>query len=257
MGKCCSKVSIGEEQLNTVDLSLESGNFEEILREDINNEKFVIQLNYNNDSNKIKVLYPEIKLDIIHVDTIDSTMPASEKYIDEGNTSPFIYNTVIQTSGVGKGNRKWAGGIVGNLYTSTGIPLDFIKNELNDDRIIVKITAISIIQQLNKLVKNQYFLKHPNDILCKDKNKLGGIIARKYKDFYIIGFGINIVDKPEQDQIRKEGLLPCYVKAHLPDEVETPNALNLSIDVTKNILFNLNLTSEQIDKLFNQYLIKN
>ena len=55
MGKCCSKVSIREEQLNTVDLSLESGNFEEILREDINNEKLLIPGVYV----EIRFLYPE------------------------------------------------------------------------------------------------------------------------------------------------------------------------------------------------------
>ena len=256
MGKCCSKDFTEEEKTLSIDMILENGNYEEILREEINKNKFIIQLKYN-QMNKIKVLSPDIKIDIIHIDTIDSTMSASKQYIDEGNIFPFIYNTVIQTSGVGKGNRKWAGAINGNLYTSTGIPLKYIKKELNEEKIIVKITAISIIQQLNKLVRNTFFLKHPNDILCKDKYKMGGIIAETYKGFYIIGFEINIVEKPEQDQIRKEELLPCYVKAHLPEGVEVPNALDLSIEITKNILYNLNLTSEQIDKLFEEYLIKN
>lgn len=254
MGNCCSKFFL-DEGLITIDLESQNVNYEEDVREEINNEKFIIKLKYDNNSNKIGVSKPEILLDVIHVDTINSTMPASEKYIDEGNASPFIYNTKIQTAGVGKGNRKWAGGIVGNLYTSTGIPSTYIKNELDNDIIIVKITAISIIQELNKLVKNEFYLKHPNDILCKDKNKLGGIIAKKYKDFYIIGFGINIVDKPEQDEIRKEGLMPCYVKAHLSDEMEVPDALNLSINITKNILYYLNSTSKNISQLFESYLV--
>ena len=128
MGHCCAKDFYNFENKITYDIMVEKGKYEEIFREDINNNKFTIQLKYN-DFNSIKVLKPEIKLDVIHVDTIDSTMPASEEYIDKGNTFPFIYNTIIQTAGVGKGNRKWAGGIIGNLYTSTGIPLSLIQNE--------------------------------------------------------------------------------------------------------------------------------
>ena len=159
------------------------------------------------------------------------------------------------TVGVGKGNRE--GGIVGNLYTSTGIPLSLIKTEFRDEQILVKITAISIVQQLNKLVDNQFFFKNPNDILCKDKCKLGGILIQKYKDFYIIGFKINVVDSPEQEQIRKEGLTPCYIKEHLPNGIEPPTPLNLSIEITKTILYNINLKIDDINISFARYLIKN
>lgn len=252
MGLLCCKKNEGVDKQN---ISFEKSKikFEELERQIIDNEKFIIHLKYNDESNENK---PDIKVDVIHVDSIGSTMPASEKYIDQGYTSPFIYNTIIQTAGVGKGNRKWAGGIKGNLYTSTGIPLNMVRNEFSDEKIIVKITSISIIQELNKYVKNEFFLKYPNDIICKDKYKLGGILVQKYKDFFIIGFGINIIDKPEQDEIRKEGLSPCFVKLHLPKDTEPPRALDLSIEVTKNILFNLNLTSEEIDKLFEQYVLK-
>lgn len=256
MGHCCTIDFFKYENKITYDITIENGKYEELLRENINNNKFMIQLKYN-ESKFIKVLKPEIKLDVIHVDTIGSTMPASKEYIDKGNTFPFIYNTIIQTAGVGKGNRKWAGGIIGNLYTSTGIPLSLIKNDFRDEKLLIKITAISIIKELNKLIQNKFYLKHPNDILCEDKCKLGGILAQKYKDFYIIGFGINIIDKPEQDQVRPEGLSPCYVKAHLPKEMETPTPLNLSIEITKNILYNLNLSMEQIDKVFEHFLMKN
>ena len=256
MGFCYKNNIIELERNFTYEANVEEGKFEEILREDINNEKFIIQLKFN-ESNVIKVIKPIIKIDVIHVDTIGSTLPASKEYIDQGNTFPFIYNTIIQTAGVGKGNRKWAGGIVGNLYTSIGIPLNLINSDLKESKILVKITSISIIQQLNNYAKNQFFLKYPNDILCKDKCKFGGILAQKYKDFYIIEFEINIVDKPEQDQIKSDELSPCYVKAHLPDDIDPPTSLNLSIEIIKYILYNLNLTIEQIDSLFIRYLIKN
>ena len=94
MGNCCSKFFL-DEGLITIDLESQNVNYEEDVREEINNEKFIIKLKYDNNSNKIGVSKPEILLDVIHVDTINSTMPASEKYIDEGNASPFIYNTKI------------------------------------------------------------------------------------------------------------------------------------------------------------------
>ena len=131
-----------------------------------------------------------------------------------------------------------------------------IKNEFSDKKIIIQITAISIIQQLNKYAKKEFYLKHPNDILCKDKCKLGGILVEDFNDFFIIGFGINIVNKPEENKIRQGGLSPCFVKHYLPEEVEEINPLDLSIEVTKIILYNLQLSQQQINQLFEKYLIQ-
>ena len=219
----------------------------------INETKYI--LNFHLVKKKdIKISNPDIKLEVIHVESIESTMPASRQYIDEGNKLPFIYNTAIQTAGKGKGNRKWAGSIKGNLYTSVGIPLSLIKNELNNNDIIVKITAISIMEELNRYTKDQYYLKYPNDIICKDKNKIGGIIAEEYKDFYIIGFGLNVIEKPDKSSIRASGLDPCCIKEHFPKNDELPTALEFSEEITKNILYNLNLSSETVNTLYNDYM---
>ena len=202
----------------------------------------------------VKISNPNIQLEVIHVESIESTMPASRQYINEENKLPFIYNTTIQTAGKGKGNRKWAGSIKGNLYTSVGIPLSFIKNELNNNDIIVKITAISIMEELNRYTKDQYYLKYPNDIICKDKNKIGGIIAEEYKDFSIIGFGLNVIEKPDKSSIRVSGLDPCCIKEHFPNKCTLPTALEFSEEITKNILYNLNLSSEKVNEKYNGFL---
>ena len=217
-------------------------------------EKYNVDIKLE-EKDGIKILYPDIKLEIIHVKVIDNTMPASRQYIDEGNTLPFLYNTDIQTHGKGKGGRNWSGSILGNLYTSTCIPKNMIKNELNSNDILVKITALSIYEQIIKYAKNEFFLKYPNDIICKDKKKLGGILVQDYKDFAIIGFGINIVDKPQS--VRKGGLPPCFIKEHLPEGIDVPNPVQLSIEITKNIFYNLNLTSEEVSKLFDKYINEN
>ena len=77
--------------------------------------------------------------------------------------------------------------ITGKLYASTWIPLSFIQTEFRYEKVLVKITAISIIQDINKLVENRFFLKHLNNI-CKYKSKLRETLAWNYKDFYIKGF---------------------------------------------------------------------
>ena len=59
-----------------------------------------------NENGEINILRPPIVLEVIHIKTIYSIMPVSREYIDKGNKDPFIYNTVIQTAGRGKGSRK-------------------------------------------------------------------------------------------------------------------------------------------------------
>ena len=221
---------------------------------DIYGKKYKVKFNLNEIDKEN--LSNDIILDVIHINTIGSTMPASRQYIDEENKNPFIYNTIIQTHGRGKGNRKWAGGIKGNLYTSTGIPLQYIKNEVNNKDIIVKITAISIIQEIIKINKDDFFLKYPNDILCIENKKLGGVLVEPYKDFYIIGFGINVKEKPDNKDIRAKGLSPCCINNHLPKGIILPDPLDLSIAISKRILFNVNLTEDKIATLFEQYMRK-
>ena len=225
-------------------------------REIINGEKLIVKfkiIEYDEENQLIDD--SPIDLEVIHVEEVDSTMPASRQYIDEGNKLPFIYTTKIQTQGKGKGARKWAGSIIGNIYTSSSIPIKMVKNEVNSNDLLVKVTAISIIQKLREY-SNEFYLKYPNDIICIEKRKLGGIIVELYKDFYIIGFGINIVDKPEQSEIRKEGLSPCFVNEHIPENKKKPDPLELSIEITKQIIYNLGKRGDEIEKLFEKYVKK-
>ena len=252
MGGCCDDSRKVKTRINKEEEKENDVNTEEEIQ--FKQEKFIKNFKID-EKNGIKIQNPDITLEVIHVNIIESTMPASRKYIDEGNKLPFLYNADIQTHGKGKGARNWAGTIQGNLYTSTCIPTNMIKNELNNNDTLVKITALSIYEQIVKYAKNEFYLKYPNDIICKDKKKLGGILVEDYKDFAIIGFGINIVDKPQT--VRKGGLPACFIKEHIPQGIEVPNAVDLSIEITKNIFFNLNLSSEEVSKLFDKYINEN
>ena len=199
---------------------------------------------------------PVIKLKIFHADSIESTMPSSREVIDKGNKMPFLYNTDIQTAGRGKGSRKWAGSIKGNVYTTSCIPFNLIPDELIEKKtIFTKIASISIYETLDKYAHGEFCLKYPNDILCKDGEKLGGILVEVYKGFINIGFGLNIVDKPEQNEIRQGGNQPCFVKKHLKSK-NVPNALDISVEITERIFYNLNLTDKRISELYDQFSIQ-
>ena len=182
MGACCDDSRKVKTRINKEEEEKDVNTEEEI---QFKQEKYTKNFKID-EKNGIKIQNPDITLEVIHVNIIESTMPASRKYIDEGNKLPFLYNADIQTHGKGKGARNWAGTIQGNLYTSTCIPTNMIKNELNNNDTLVKITALSIYEQIVKYAKNEFYLKYPNDIICKDKKKLGGILVEDYKDLKIL-----------------------------------------------------------------------
>ena len=75
-------------------------------------------------------------------------------------------------------------------------------------------------------------------------------------NYIIIGFGVNIVKKPDESEIRKGGLLPCFVNEHILENEKGPEALELSIEITKQIICNLRKRGDEIEKLFEKYVKK-
>ena len=204
-------------------------------------EKKVLKGGKNILSNKKDIF------EVIHKESVTSTMPESNDYIDKMDVKkPFIFNADEQTQGKGTGNRKWNSSIKGNVYTTTCIPEDIIPEKLKDLQIFNKIVSLSIVNKLNDIEKNSFFVKQPNDILCKDGCKMGGILIKPYNGFYTIGFGVNLVGKPEEDQMREGGKKPCFLAFHTQKNV--PRALDFSIDVSYKILEYLNFTFEEIQK---------
>ena len=233
----------------------ETNHLEIINKEDNIENQNVLQLKAKKKKIKNNVF------EIIHKEKVTSTMPESNKHIDELNIQkPFILNAVEQTAGKGKGNRQWKSSIIGNVYTTTCIPEHMIPEQLKNIQIFNKIVSLSIIKELNKCEKGNFFVKQPNDILCKDGCKMGGILIKPYNGYYTIGFGVNLVGKPEDDQMREGGKKPCFLGEHIKDKNNIPNALDFSIEVSNDILsyMNPNITEEDINKeYFSNELISN
>jgi biotin-(acetyl-CoA carboxylase) ligase len=92
--------------------------------------------------------------------------------------------------------------------------------------------AISVVENINKIAKDKFGIKWPNDILCIEKYKIGGILVDKYKDFYQLSFGINLSQCPDSSQIRKGGRTACKLGNHCDN---IPNPLEFSILLCKDI----------------------
>ena len=204
-------------------------------------EKKVLKGGKNILSNKKEIF------EVIHKESVTSTMPESNDYIDKMDVKkPFILNADEQTQGKGTGNRKWNSSIKGNVYTTTCIPEHMIPEKLKDLQIFNKIVSLSIVNKLNDIEKNSFFVKQPNDILCKDGCKMGGILIKPYNGFYTIGFGVNLVGKSEEEQMREGGKKPCFLAFHTENNI--PSALDFSVDVSYQILEHLKLSFEEIQK---------
>lgn len=175
----------------------------------------------------------EISFEVIHEGIIESTIPLSNKMIDEGKKENFLLNCDEQTHGRGSGNRKWASQR-GNALTTLNINEKYMPKETLN--LIPFLIANSICENLNKISKDKFMIKWPNDILCKDKYKICGILVDKYKDFYQLSFGINLVQCPDSSQIREGGRTACKLENHSDNK---PNPLDFSILLCKDICHKL------------------
>ena len=250
MGHCCEKNNIIIRNINFKNFFDKEPLDEiiEISKDQNGKSKYII--NFKPSS------YQKIKLVVYHSDIIFSTISASIEIINQGNYFPFIYNTDIQTAFKAKNSSQLKGCIKGNIYTTICIPFNMIIDNINDNDIIVKIVCISIYEILSKYIIDKMFLKYPNDILCNDKKRIGETTVESYKNYVLIVFVFNIVDKPSKDKILNYGIEPCCLKEHMRHDTDVPNAMSISIDVAKKIFYNLNLSGDEIFDLYNKYKIK-
>ncbi len=131
-------------------------------------------------------------MEIIYYECLDSTQKKLVELVREGKINS---NTAIvtkkQTAGVGSRNNSWEAK-EGDLLCSFAIK----KEDLPED---LPISSASIyFAFLMKEILNNYsqdcWLKWPNDIYIKNK-KCGGVITQLIKGRYIVGLGINLVER--------------------------------------------------------------
>lgn len=200
----------------------------------------------------------EIPFEAIHEGKIESTIPFSNKMIDDGKKENFLLNCDEQTNGRGTGDRKWVSQ-KGNVFSTFNVKENFMPKDTL--KLTAFLIAVSICENLNKIAKDKFSIKWPNDILCNEKCKVCGILVDKYKDFYQLSFGINIIKSPEASEIRKGGRTACNLAKHsenLPDPFEfsktickdichklkTYNCEKIIEEWKKNAIFDIKMTKK-------------
>lgn len=119
---------------------------------------------------------------------LDSTNKEARRHIDSNFKSNIVIISDSQTSGKGQHGRKWVSPAKTGLYGS------WIIEDLNIEPGLLSLsTAYCCVKTIEELFKLPTKIKWVNDIFISDK-KLGGILIEKYKDFFILGIGINILN---------------------------------------------------------------
>jgi len=140
------------------------------------------------------VTYPKF-LKVIKFDTCDSTNNFLKKnYRKFQNEFPVLITTIEQTKGKGRETRNWFSEKNKGLYSSFAF---FTKNKEHLN-LLSLIAGISVSEVLNKISKNDFIIKWPNDVLYKNKKIAGVLIENiifKKEIVSIVGIGVNLNHK--------------------------------------------------------------
>ncbi|MFN4219902.1 MAG: hypothetical protein ACK4GJ_03150 [bacterium] len=129
------------------------------------------------------------------LDSCKSTQEEVKYFLSSQGQEKFVaFLASEQTQGKGSYSREWVSE-KGGLYLSFNYP--FFKN-LIPSSIIFSLIAIKSLKDYllqQKIVLDNIGLIYPNDMVLKfnkDYYKVGGVLVETYKNFYIVGIGINV-----------------------------------------------------------------
>ena len=142
---------------------------------------------------KIEKFLLEENTYLIHLETAGSTMKEIKKYIGDKNICLIADE---QTEGIGRRGNKWISP-KGNIYLSFLLEYNL---SIEDHFLYTAVAANSIILCLNNYIKENIYIKWPNDIIVNG-SKIAGIMTEIVENngikYVIIGIGINIETSPK------------------------------------------------------------
>ena len=140
-------------------------------------EKFLLEQNTN----------------LIHLETVGSTMKEIKKYYGDKNICLIADE---QTEGIGRRGNQWVSP-KGNIYLSFLLEYNL---SIEEHFLFTAVAANSIMLCLNNYINENIYIKWPNDIIVND-SKIAGIMTditeHKGIRYIIIGIGINIETSPK------------------------------------------------------------
>ena len=144
-------------------------------------------------SYKIEDILSLNNFNLVHLETVESTMTEIKKYIGSKNICMIADE---QTSGVGRRGNEWISP-KGNIYISFLIKYNL---SIQNHFLFSAFTANSITEFLNRYINENINIKWPNDITINGK-KIAGImteiVQKNNIQYIIIGAGINIFTSPK------------------------------------------------------------
>ena len=132
-------------------------------------------------------------MEIVLFDKLDSTQQYLLKRVKEEQISNIAVVTKKQSQGVGSRGNSWIAK-EGDLLFSFVVKKEDITADL-------PISSASIyfgylFKELLKRYNKDVYLKWPNDIYLGDK-KCGGVITNLVRDRYVVGIGLNLVERDD------------------------------------------------------------
>ena len=160
-------------------------NFEE--NEMVRIYRNIIPLDIDYIKNKLSEYDPEVSKSFMSFESIDST---NEFLLTRCGSQPIHKHVCVaehMSQGRGSRNRKWLAGAFENIMLSIGWEFQADVRSLSGLSLVV---AVLVVRTLEKLTKQHYQVKWPNDVLW-NKEKLSGILVEIKNSSVVIGVGIN------------------------------------------------------------------
>ena len=142
---------------------------------------------------KIEKFLLEKNTNLIHLETVGSTMKEIKKHIGDKNICLIADE---QTKGIGRRGNQWISP-KGNIYLSFLLKYNL---SIEDHFLFTAVSANSILLCLNNYINENIYIKWPNDIIVNG-SKIAGIMTEIVEHngikYVIIGIGINIETSPK------------------------------------------------------------
>ncbi len=135
----------------------------------------------------------QILPDFVQLDAVDSTNNYIAKAIDEGN---YVAGTAIlahfQKEGRGQRGRFWQSESGKNLTFSFALSID--KLPRHQQFLLSKCMATGLSRFITETIKNEAFIKWPNDVLVNGRKISGMLIETKSggQAMAVVGVGLNV-----------------------------------------------------------------
>ncbi len=142
---------------------------------------------------KIKKFLLEQNSNLIHLESVESTMKEIKKHIGDKNICLIADE---QKEGIGRRGSQWVSP-KGNIYLSFLLEYNLL---IEDHFLFTAVAANSIMLCLNNYINENIYIKWPNDIIVNG-SKIAGIMTEIVEHngikYVIIGIGINVETSPK------------------------------------------------------------